>query len=344
MKIKNIIAIILVIGVLIGSWFGYTTYKKIFTPNTSFSDNTIHLYIPTNASFTEVNALISPYLTDKESFVMTAEKKNYHSNIKSGHFVIKKGMNNNDIVNALRKNIPVKVTFNNQETLYDLAGRISKQIEADSLSILSAITDIDFVQENGFTDETALAMYIPNTYEFMWNTSAKQFRERMAKEYRKYWTEERIQKAQAQNLTPIEVSILASIVHKESSKKVEQPIIAGLYLNRLNKGMLLQADPTAVYAYKKHHNDFNMVIKRVLNHHTQLESPYNTYFVAKLPIGPICMPDISALEAVLNPDQNDYLYMCASVEKFGYHEFAKTLAQHNINAAKYHNWVKTQGY
>lgn len=344
MKIKNIIAIILVIGVLVASWFGYTTYKKIFTPNTSFTQNKIDLYIPTNASFVEVNDLISSYINDKESFVMTAQKKNYTTNVKSGHFVIRKGMNNNEIINALRQNIPVKLVFNNQETLANLAGRVSQQIEADSLSILTAITNLDFIQDNGFTEDTALAMYIPNTYEFMWNTSANQFRERMAKEYRKYWNTERVEKAKMQNLEPIQVSILASIVHKESSKKVEQPIIARLYLNRLDKGMLLQADPTAVFAYKKHYNNFDLVIKRVLNIHTQLESPYNTYHVAGLPPGPICMPDISAIEAVLNPDQNDYLYMCASVEKFGFHEFAKTLTQHNINAAKYHNWVKTQDY
>src|SRR5690554_3395084 len=164
------------------------------------------------------------------------------------------------------------------------------------------------------------------------------------KEYRSFWNEERRAKAEALNMTIQEVSTLASIVHKETVKIDERPRVAGVYLNRLKRGMLLQADPTVIFANKKHSGDFNQVIKRVLFHHLEVNSPYNTYKFAGIPPGPIAMPDISAIDAVLNPEQHDYLYFCASVERFGYHEFAKTLAQHNVNAAKYQRWVSQQGY
>src|SRR5690606_36684484 len=174
-----------------------------------------------------------------------------------------------------------------------------------------------------------------NTYEFFWNTSARQFRDRMTKEYRSFWNEERRAKAEGLNMTIQGVSTLASILHNETVKIDERPRVAGVYLNRLNRGLLLQADPTVILANKKLSGDFNQVIKSVLFHHLEVNSPYNTYKFAGIPPGPIAMPDISAIDAVLNPEQHDYLYFCASVELFGYHELAKTLAQHNVNAAKY---------
>jgi UPF0755 protein len=165
----------------------------------------------------------------------------------------------------------------------------------------------------------------------------------MAKEYRKFWTEERQAKAKAQNLTPIQVSILASIVHKETVKKDERPTVAGVYLNRLNKGIKLEADPTVIYAVKKNANDFSLVIKRVLNKDLKTVSPYNMYMYNGLPPGPIAMPDITALDAVLNPAKHNYIYFCASVTNFGYHEFAETPAQHEVNRQKYIEWVNNQG-
>ncbi|MFA7446346.1 MAG: endolytic transglycosylase MltG [Flavobacteriaceae bacterium] len=344
MNVKKLVALILVAIVLAASLYGYSVYKKIFTSNTSFEQREIYVYIPTETDYQQVKNILNPYIENMENFVMTAEKKGYLTNIRAGRFLLKNGMNNNDIVNALRQNIPLQLTFNNQETIEQLAGRIAQQIEPDSLSVLQAITDNDFLTENGFTQETALSMYIPNTYEFFWNSSVSQFRERMAKEYRRFWTEERLEKAKAQNLTPEQVSILAAIVHKETVKIDERSRVAGVYLNRLKKGMPLQADPTVIFAIKKHTGDWNKVIKRVLHKDTQFESVYNTYLITGLPPGPIAMPDISAIEAVLNPEKHDFMYFCASVERFGYHEFAKTLAQHNINAAKYQRWVRQQGY
>lgn len=343
MKIKNIVALLLVVIVLGATFYGYSIYKKIFSDNTSFTEREVYINIPTDATFSQVEEIIAPYISDMEKFRMTAEKMNYLNNVRSGRFSIKSGMNNYDFIKALRVNIPVKLTFNNQETLEQFAGRIAQQIEPDSISILQSITENDFLTNNDFTQETAISMFIPNTYEFYWDTSASQFREKMAKEYRRFWNEERTEKARALNMTPQEVSTLASIVQKETVKVDERPKVAGAYLNRLKIGMPLQADPTSVYAYKKHTGNFDQVIKRVLHIHTAIDSPYNTYKVAGLPPGPITMPDISSIDAVLNPEKHDYIYFCASVDKMGYHEFAKTLAQHNANAAKYQRWLNQQG-
>ncbi|MFC4097024.1 endolytic transglycosylase MltG [Euzebyella saccharophila] len=343
MYIKKILLIIVLIGLVVGGVFSYFIYNAIFVSNTSFNNEEAYLYIPSDANFKEVKSLAAPLLENLETFEQVAKRKGYASNVKPGKYAIKKGMNNNDIINTLRvNNIPVRVSFNNQETIEDLAGRISEQIEADSLSLLKAMNDREFLKTNGFNQETKLGMYLPNSYEFFWNTSGEEFRERMAKEYQKFWTPERKTKAEKMNLTPEEVITLASLVHKETAKVDERPKVAGLYLNRIRRGMLLQADPTVIYALKKEANDFDMVIKRVLYRDLELDSPYNTYKYAGLPPGPIAMPDISAIEAVLNSESHDYLYFVADVENFGYHKFAKTLAQHNRNKVQYVQWINAQ--
>ena len=204
------------------------------------------------------------------------------------------------------------------------------------------IEDKEFIKAQGFNEETKLGMYLPNSYEFFWNTSSEEFRDRMVKEYDRFWNNERLQKAKAEGLSPKEVTTLASLVHKETAKVDERPKVAGLYLNRLKRGMLLQADPTVIYAIKKSSGDFTQVIKRVLYKDLELDSPYNTYKYAGLPPGPITMPDISAIDAVLNPETHDYLYFVADVENFGYHKFAKTLAQHNRNKVQYVQWINEQ--
>ncbi|MFM2264816.1 MAG: hypothetical protein RLZ77_232, partial [Bacteroidota bacterium] len=262
---------------------------------------------------------------------------------KAGRFLLKKGMNSNEIVNALRQNIPVKLAFNNQERLENFAGRIGAQLEADSLSVLNACLDPQFLANNGLNKNNVLSIFIPNSYEFFWNTSAEVFRDKMLKEYHKFWTSARVEKAKKLNLNPEEVIALASIVHKETVKADERPLVAGVYLNRLQKGMKLEADPTVIYAVKLVSNDFNQVIKRVLFKDLETNSPYNTYKFVGLPPGPIAMPDISAIDAVLNPAKHNYIYFCASVTRFGYHEFAVTPAQHEGNRKKYVAWVSSQG-
>ena len=343
MKPKKLLIILSLVIVAAASVYGFIMYRKIFAPNTAFGSSQLYVYIPTNADFDQVTKIMAPYVKDMERFKMVAEKKSYDRNVKSGKFLLKSGMGTNDIINALRQNVPVDLTFNNQERLEDLAGRISHQIEADSLSLLNAFRDRQFLEQNGFTEDNVLAMFIPNSYEFFWNIDAIKFRDRMIREYRKFWNPERVALAQEQNLDPIQVSILASIVHKETVKKDERPRVAGVYLNRLNTGMKLEADPTVIYAIKKSSGDFSQVIKRVLNKDLQNDSPYNTYRYEGLPPGPIAMPDITAIEAVLKPEHHNYIYFCASVTKFGYHEFAVTPAQHEVNRQKYIAWVNSQG-
>lgn len=343
MNLKKIISIVAIIVVVIASVYGYMIYRSIFSPNTNFAEKEVFIYIPTDADYTEAIQILTPYIKDIENFKTTAEKKSYVANVKSGRFLLKKDMNNNDLVNTLRQNVPLNLAFNNQERLEDFAGRIGSQIEADSTSLMKSFTDENFLKEKNMTRDNVLSLFIPNSYEFFWNTSADKFRERMAKEYRKFWTPERLAKAEAQNLTPLEVSALASIVHKETVKSDERPRVAGVYLNRLNRGIKLEADPTVIYAVKKNADDFTIEIKRVLYKDLETDSPYNTYKYEGLPPGPIAMPDVTALDAVLNPEKHNYIFFCASVTNFGYHEFAVTAAQHEVNRQKYVAWISKQG-
>ncbi|TVZ14482.1 endolytic transglycosylase MltG [Maribacter sp. MAR_2009_72] len=343
MNIKRIILGVAVLGLIGGAIFAYILYSTFFTPNTSFETKEAYVYIPTDASIDLLKEQLTPYIDNWESFKSAADKKGYLQNIKAGKYRLKKGMNNNKLVNSLRSgNLPVKVSFNNQETLQDLAGRIAAQIEADSMALLAAFEDKAFLDENGFNDANKLAVYIPNSYEFFWNTSATGFRDRMLKEYQRFWTKERKDKANALGLSPNEVMALASIVHKETAKVDERPRVAGVYLNRIRKNMLLQADPTVIYAIKKETGNFDTVIKRVLYKDLELDSPYNTYKYLGLPPGPIAMPDITAVDAVLNSEKHNYYYFVANVEKFGYHMFAESLAQHNRNKAQYIRWINSR--
>ncbi len=338
--IKKILLVLIVLF-LIGGFIAYHFYSKIYTKNVL---ETAYLHIPGNADFNKVSELIQPYLKNRNDFVWVAEKKNYPNKIRAGKYKITQGMNNDELIDHLRGGKPetVKLTFNNQDTFENLAGRIAKQIEADSISVLSALNDENFLKKNNFNSKTAIAMYIPNSYEFYWNTSAEKFRDKMLTEYKRFWNKSRIDKAKKYNLSPIEAIILASIVQKETSTVSERPKVAGLYLNRLKDFWPLQADPTIIFAIKQKYGQ-DTEIMRVLNEDLTIDSPYNTYTNFGLPPGPIGMPDISSIEAVLNPSKHNYYYMCASVTNMGEHEFAKTLRQHNINARKYQNWINKQG-
>ncbi|CEN45392.1 conserved hypothetical protein [Capnocytophaga canis] len=344
MYFKKILIAISIIGLIILGFFSYSIYNLILAPNTNFEEREIEIFIPTGAYFSDVTHVLNPYLSDIESFIQVAKQKKYVDNIKAGRYIIKKGSSNNDIINVLRsKNRPIKLTFNNQETLENLAGRVAQQIEADSISLLNAFLDPQFLTENEFTSKDVLGMYLPNTYEFFWNTSATQFRDRMLKEYRRFWNSDRIEKAKNQNLTPKQVSVLASIVQKETAQVSEQSRVAGVYINRLRNNMLLQADPTVIYAIKEHTGKHDTIIKRVLNRDLTIDSPYNTYKYAGLPPTPIAMSDISAIEAVLSPENHDFFYFVADVEKPGFHKFASTYSQHLINSRAYHEWINAQG-
>ncbi|MCF8321100.1 MAG: endolytic transglycosylase MltG [Flavobacterium sp.] len=342
MSIKKIITIVSVVLIAVLLIFGIKLYGDIFSKNTKFTENELYVHIPTDANYDEVKKIITPYVDNMDQFEMVASKRSYIQNVKSGRFLFKKGMNNFELITALRNNIPVKLAFNNQERIENVMGRVSSQIEADSLSLMKIFKDAAFLKENGFTEDNVISICIPNTYEFYWNTKADKFRDKMIKEYRKFWNAERTSQAQKLGLTPVEVMTLASIVHKETVKKDERPRVAGVYLNRLRLRMLLQADPTVIYAKKKKLGDFNMVIKRVFSNDLKIDSPYNTYFYGGLPPGPIAMPDITAIEAVLKPEKHNFIYFCASVTRFGYHEFAVNENEHEVNRTNYINWLRKQ--
>ncbi len=275
---------------------------------------------------------------NRASFEWVAERKNYPAMVKRGHYLISDSMNNNELVNMLRSGVqvPVNVIFNNIRKKEELAGKIARQIEADSGSLMKCWNDKPFLQSIATTPEKALMIFIPNTYEFWWTTDAYEFTRRMYQEYQDFWDEGRRNKAEAARLKVEEVIILASIIEKETQKNDEKPTIAGVYINRLRKDWPLQADPTVVFAV----GDFEM--KRVLTVHTKIDSPYNTYLHTGLPPGPICMPSIASIDAVLNYKKHDYMFFCAKSDMSGYHAFSRTLQEHNRQARAYQQALNTR--
>jgi UPF0755 protein len=309
---------------------GYQLYHYLFNPNIHTPGSII---IPLNATYEQVIDSLKKHniIINYDAFDWVASRKKYASSIKPGKYLLDKGLNTNQILNMLKSGNqePVQVTFNNLRFIEELAGDISKYIEPDSLELITKFKDPEVQEKFGFNENTFHCMFIPNTYEFYWTTTADQFLERMWMEYKRFWNEDRRNKAAALGLTPEEVMTVASIVQEESNKKDEKPIIAGLYLNRIRRGMFLQADPTVKFALR------NFRIKRVLNSHLAVDSPFNTYKYAGLPPGPINFPEISSIESVLNAAKTSYIYMCARQDFSGYHNFAVSLAAHNANARKY---------
>jgi UPF0755 protein len=340
---KKIFAIVSVVGIVIASIIGGYVYVKAFTPNTQFSQEEVFVYIPSNANYGQVKEIVSPLVDDFEKFDFVATSRNYNTNVKSGKFLFKKDMTSFDMVRSLRLNVPVTVAFNNQETLGKLMQRLATQLEPDTTALNEVFTNAAFLGEKQLTPATALTLFIPNTYEFYWNTSAKKMAKKMAKEHTKFWNAERLAKAKALNMTPAQVYTLASIVHKETVKADERPRVAGAYLNRLQQDMPLQADPTVIYALKEKSGNFDQIIKRVGGSNLFVRSPYNTYINKGLPPGPIAMPDISAIDAVLNAEKHNYIYFCADPNRPGYHSFETTYEAHMINAKKYAEWVTKLG-
>ena len=318
-------------------------YNKYYKPNTSFEAESIFLYVMKDDSIAFRDS-ISKYIKSEKTFYKVAEKLEYLGNKKTGRFKIKRGIGNNEIVNSLKfNNTPVNVTFNNQERVEDLAGRVSSQIYEDSISLLSAFRNQDFLEKNNLNEKNVLSIFIPNSYNIYWNTSSENFRDRMLSEYNKFWNKERSEKAEQLGLTKLEVISLASIVQLESRKVDERPRVAGLYVNRLRDNMRLQADPTVIYTIKEYYNNFDTIIRRVLYRDLKLDSKYNTYKIKGLPPGPITMPDISAIDAVLNYERHKYLFMVANPSNRGYHLFASDLAGHNRNKKAYIRWINSKG-
>lgn len=317
-------------------------YQSLWGPGLQNSED-YTLYIPSGASYDDVKNHLSSeglvknmFLFDQLADVMKYKK----GKVKAGRYIIKPQTSIRDLLTKLRSGNQdaTKVTFNTIRTIQELAGNVSKQIEADSISLLNTFLSDENVQGRGLTPESAATLYIPNTYEVYWNISPDAFVNRMADEHEKFWSKnDRRAKAEKLGLSPTECNILASIVQKESNRKDEQLIIAGVYLNRIKKGMPLQADPTVVFAV----GDFT--IKRVLNKHLLYKSPYNTYLNTGLPPGPISVAETTVIDAVLNAEDHKYLYFCAKPGYDGGHLFAKNLIDHNKNARIYHRWLSREG-
>lgn len=330
-KPRTVLFVVLSLVIIIGLYFAFQLYANYFAGNVS--GNQKYLYIPTNAKYKDVLDSLEKNngLKDIRSFDKAAQKMGLPTAVKSGRYLLKKGLNNRALVNMLKSGNqePVSLKIQNIRKKENLAGFLSRKLEADSASFEKLLDSVPSQNPFGLTSENVYVMYIPNTYEVYWNTSPSGFFDKMQKEYVQFWNSERLGKAQAINLKPAQVGILASIVDAEALYDKEMPIIAGLYLNRLKRGIMLQADPTVIYA----NNDFT--VKRVTNSLLRVDSRYNTYRYAGLPPGPIMMPSIRAIDAVLNPENNNFIYMCAKEDFSGYHNFAATQAEHEINARKY---------
>lgn len=321
--------VVIIVIALAGTGTFY--YLRLFGPNVT--DKQEYLYIHTGANYEAVYDTIcqQQIVNDTTTFNWAAHNMKYVNRIKPGRYRLKKGMSNRQLVRMLQlgEQDPVNLSFHNIRLKEQFAGFVGSKLEPDSTAISHLLDSADFVKNYGFTPENVYTMFLPDTYTIYWNSSPKSFFLHIYTVYEKFWTPERKQKAAAMGLNPIQVSIMASIVDAEALHDDEMPTIAGLYLNRLHKGMKLESDPTVIFAM----HDFT--IHRVLNKYLSFDSPYNTYLHTGLPPGPIMMPSVNAVKAVLDYKKSDYIYMCAKEDFSGYHNFTDNMAQHKINARKF---------
>lgn len=328
------------IGLVSALWLGIRFYRVVYGPSVTGPDEG-YLYVPTGTTYQGLLTLLQQQhvVQHIEHFDWTARRMNLPAHVRPGRYRIRDGMTNRELVLLLRSGNqePVRLVLNKFRSVGDLARHVATRLEADEETLVQIFTDSVFLRRYDLKPATALAVMVPNTYEFFWNTSARQFFERMVREYQKFWTPQRQQQAQALGLSPMEVVILASIVEEETNYTPEMSAIASVYLNRLERNMPLQADPTVKFAV----GDFSL--RRILKHHLATTSEYNTYRRTGLPPGPICTPSPAAIDAVLQAVPTNYLYFCADPENPGKHVFASTLAQHNRNARRYHRWLTQQG-
>lgn len=331
-KKKKISLYILCSVLIMGLAAGAYIYHKLFSPFFNIKE-TVYVCVDDKKDYRELLLQLESVakIKDVGLFDQLATVAGYPEKIKTGRYAIRPNMTCKELLSVLLNGMqtPCKLTFNNIRLKEDLAERIGQQLIFEPGDLLQKLNDPAVCATYGFSPETILCMLIPNTYEMYWNISVDGFLQRMKKEYDRFWTKERLEKAEDIPLTPVQVATLASIVEEETSAKSEYPVVAGLYINRLKKGMLLQADPTVKYAV----GDFSL--KRVLNIHLETESPYNTYKNEGLPPGPIRIASINGIDAVLNYTHHNYIYMCAREDFSGKHNFASTLTEHNINAANY---------
>ncbi len=319
----------------------YGVYFYYMQTSLSSESKTQYIYIDRDDNVDSVYAKIAVYAKPHAMKGLKAlgQLKGYGDNVKRGRYELNTSISAHQMANILLRGeqTPLNVPIPSARTLDRLAGAVSKKLELDSLELYTKITDPAVCRKYGYTPQTIASMFIPDSYNMYWTVSADEFLDRMKKEHDLFWTEERKAKAKALNMTPVEVSTLASIVTEETRATEEKPTVAGLYINRLKKGMLLQSDPTVKFAMQ----DFG--IRRILNSMLTTDSPYNTYKYAGLPPGPIRIPMKEDLDAVLNYQKHDYIYMCAKEDFSGTHNYARTAAEHQANAQKYHRALNERG-
>jgi len=338
---RNIFIAFMVVFTISLSSFSFYIYQVINSPNILVDKEPKYLYIPTGSDFKNVQNILyqGRYVNDLVAFSFLSKIMNYDELIKPGKFLLNSNMNNRDVIRMLRagEQVPVNITFNNVRLMEDLPAKICQDIELKPSDLQHKLEDSVTWNKYGFDGHTFKCMFIPNTYEVYWTISAEELLDRMYKEYEFFWNHSRKDMADSIGLTPNEVYILASIVKAECKKNEEAPVIAGLYINRLHRNYPLQADPTVVYA----NDDFS--ITRVLNIHKEIDSPYNTYRYRGLPPGPINMPEILFIDAVLNYERHNFLYMVAKEDFSGYHHFSNNLREHLVYAARYQRALNKQG-
>ncbi|MGM0474295.1 MAG: endolytic transglycosylase MltG [Bacteroidota bacterium] len=332
-RVIRISMLLVFLGIFVMVLVFFHLYSRVFASNVSLEEGPAIFYIDPGTSFEQVAGGLEEagIIDNRRSFVWVSERKGYDEQVRPGRFKIRDGISNNTLVNMLRsgKQDPVMVVFHNMQNLNQLAGRVSEYLEGDSLEFAIYFYSEDTPARYGFDQATFPCMFIPNTYEFYWTTTPEEFTDRMSEEYESFWKGERDRKAERLGMTRVEVITLASIVDEETLHDDENRRIAGVYINRLEKGIPLQADPTLKFAL----NDRSR--KRILNEDKAIDSPYNTYWFKGLPPGPISIPSISAIDGVLNHEDHSYFYFCAKPDFSGYHAFAQTLSQHNRNAMEY---------
>jgi UPF0755 protein len=338
---KVLWALLIISGISLVGSFMYL-YGKVFKPNLVLqSDQKSFVYVKSTDTFQDVvqQLVDRQMLTNKESFIWMAEFLDYDSKVRPGRYAVKNGMNNKDLILLLRsgKQEPLRITFKSIRTKNELVGKVGQLLEADSLGLLKMMNSSAFKEKYGLDSENALSLIIPDTYEFYWNTTNEDFIEKMGGFHIDFWNDERLSKASKIGLRKEQVSIMASIVQQESSQKEEWPVIAGVYMNRFNKGMKLQADPTVVYAT----GDFT--IRRVRSNHLAVNSPFNTYMNKGLPPGPIYLASKQCIDAVLDYRRHNYIYFCARPDRSGLHDFAKTYEEHLQNARNYQRRLNERG-
>ncbi|MFM2282797.1 MAG: endolytic transglycosylase MltG [Bacteroidota bacterium] len=339
---RNKFAVFLLIFLFLGVAGFFAGYSTLFKDNINEQGTSARLnkeravifYIKTGSTYDDVIKSLKrqQILHNIQTFKLVANRVNYAENVRPGRYLLSAGMSNLNIVRKLRSGSqdPVKITFNNIQNKEQLAEKIAEQLEPTKSEILQVLRDKRFLDSLQLTEESFPTIFLANTYEFYWNTSASGFVQRMLEEYHKFWNSSRLKKAEKLGLTPTEVIILASIIQKESNHYDEYPTIAGVYLNRLRIGMPLQADPTVMYALKKLGQS-----QRVYHKYLKIDSPYNTYINKGLPPGPICLPELKSIEQTLDAEEHKYVYFCAKEDFSGYHAFAETWQQHTENARKY---------